>query len=101
MRYRFIYLDATIKGYHQHIKDINNNLFYSFWELMETVRHNFEVSNSEYIDIIDQLIDLGNVVVGDYYITLDNLNADNLEILNEAKKQLLKRNIKKEREKNE
>ncbi len=90
MRKRFIYLEAEIKGYHDHIKDIDTTLFDSFWELMETIGHNFEVSSSEYINIIDRLIDLGNAVVGDYYITLDNHNADNLEILNEAKKQLLK-----------
>jgi len=36
------------------------------------------------------LIDLGNATVGDYYITVDNRNVDNLELLNEAKKELLK-----------
>jgi len=85
---RKYYLEAQIKGYHKHIRDINKNLFYSFWELMETVNYNFEVSNSEYINIIDRLIDSGRAVVGDYYITLDNLNADNLELLKEAKKEL-------------
>ncbi len=85
-----IYLGAKVKGFHDHIRDIDKTLFDNFWELMETVRYNFEVSSSEYINIIDRLIDLGNAVAGDYYITLNNQNADNLEILNEAKKQLLK-----------
>jgi hypothetical protein len=80
MRKKFIYLEAQIEGYHK-------TLFYSFWELMETIGFNFKVSN---IDIIDRLIDSGNVIVGDYNITLDNQNADNLEILHEAKKQILK-----------
>ena len=82
------YLEVTIKGYHEHIRDIDNTLYDSFWDLMETVNYNFEVSNSEYINIIDRLIDSGRAVVGDYYITLDNLNADNLELLKEAKKEL-------------
>jgi hypothetical protein len=83
MRKRFIYLEAQIEGYHR-------NLFYSFWEMMETIGFNFDPSEIDYIDIIDRLIDSGNVVVGEYYITLDNQNADNLEILQEAKKQILK-----------
>lgn len=90
MRKKVIYLEATIKGNYKHIRDINKNLFYSFWELMETVGLNFETSNSGYIDIIDELIDFGNATVGDYYITLDNRNVDNLELLNEAKKELEK-----------
>ncbi len=63
---------------------------HDFWDLMETVNHSYEVDNNEYINIIDELIDLGNATVGDFYITLDNQNADNLELLNEAKKELLK-----------
>ncbi len=90
MRKKFIYLEATIKGNYEHIADIEQDLFNDFWELMETVNHHFEVENNEYIDIIDELIDLGNATVGDYYITLDNRNVDNLELLNEAKKELKK-----------
>ncbi len=90
MRKKFIYLEAQIKGYYKHIKDINKNLFNDFWDLMETVNHHFEIENNEYIDIIDELIDLGNATVGDYYITLDNRNVDNLELLNQAKKEILK-----------
>lgn len=90
MRKKFIYLEAQIKGYYKHIKDINKNLFYSFWELMEEVGYNFEVDNEKYIDIIDSLVNFGDAIVGDYNITLDNQNADNLELLNEAKKQILK-----------
>jgi hypothetical protein len=90
MRKKFIYLEAGIKGYYKHIKDINKNLFYSFWELMEEVGYNFEVDNEKYINIIDELVELGNVVVGDYNITLDNQNADNLVLLKEAKKELEK-----------
>ncbi len=91
MRKKFIYLEAQIKGYYKHIKDINKNLFYSFWELMEEVGYNFEIENNEkYINIIDELVNFGDATVGDYYITLDNQNADNLELLNEAKKELLK-----------
>ena len=89
MRKKFIFLEAQIKGYYKHIKDINKNLFYSFWELMEEVGYNFEI-DEKYIDIIDELVDLGNATVGDYYITLDNQNVDNLELLNEAKKEFLK-----------
>jgi len=39
MRKKIIYLEAQIKGYHKHIRDINKNLFYSFWELMEEVNY--------------------------------------------------------------
>ncbi len=91
MRKKFIYLEAQIKGYYKHIKDINKNLFYSFWELMEEVGYNFEIENNEkYINIIDELVNFGDAIVGDYNIKLDNKNADNLELLNEAKKELLK-----------
>jgi hypothetical protein len=90
MRKKIIYLEAQIKGNYEHIRDIENDLFVSFWDLMETVNHHFEIENNEYINIIDELIDLGNATVGDYYISLDNQNADNLELLNEAKKELLK-----------
>ena len=88
MRKKFIYLEAQIKGYYKHIKDINKNLFYSFWELMEEVGYNFEIENNEYINIIDSLVKFGDATVGDYYITLDNRNVDNLELLNQAKKEL-------------
>ncbi len=90
MRKKFIYLEAQIEGYHKHIKDINKNLFYSFWELMEEVGYSFEVDNEKYIDIIDDMVDFGGAFVGDYNITLDNRNADNLELLQEAKNQILK-----------
>ena len=91
MRKKFIFLEAQIKGYYKHIKDINKNLFYSFWELMEEVGYNFEIENNEkYINIIDSLVNFGDAIVGDYNITLNNQNADNLELLNEAKKELLK-----------
>ena len=90
MRKKFIYLEAGIKGYYKHIKDINKNLFYSFWELMEEVGYNFEVDNEKYINIIDELVNFGDAIVGDYNITLDNQNADNLEVLQEAKNQILK-----------
>ncbi len=90
MRKKIIYLEAQIKGNYEHIADIEQDLFNDFWDLMETVNHSYEVDNNEYIDIIDELIDLGNATVGDYYITLDNQNVDNLELLNEAKKELLK-----------
>ena len=86
---KVIYLEAKIKGYHDHIRDIDKTLFDNFWELMETVGYNFEVDNSEYIDIIDWLIISGAVVVGDYHITIDNYNNDNLELLREAKRELL------------
>ena len=82
------YLEAQIKGYHEHIRDIDNTLFDSFWDLMETVNYHFDVDNEEYINIINRLIDSGNVVVGDYNITLDNQNANNLELLKEALKEL-------------
>ncbi len=89
MRKKFIYLEAQIKGYYKHIKDINKNLFYSFWELMEEVGYNFEIENNEkYINIIDELVNFGDATVGDYYITLDNRNVDNLELLNQAKKEI-------------
>ena len=90
MRKKFIFLEAAIKGYYKHIKDINKNLFYSFWELMEEVGYNFEVDNEKYIDIIDSLVNFGDAIVGDYNITLDNKNTDNLEVLQEAKNQILK-----------
>ncbi len=86
---KVIYLEAQIKGYHGHIKDIDKTLFDDFWELMETVNYHFDVDNEEYIEIIDMLIMVGHVVVGDYYIIVDNYNADNLEILRETKRQLL------------
>jgi hypothetical protein len=86
---KITYLEAEIKGYHDHIRDIDQTLFESFWELMEIVNYNFEVSNSEYINIIDWLIISGTVVVGDYHITIDNYNNDNLELLREAKRELL------------
>lgn len=89
MRKKVIYLEAAIKGNYKHIADIEEELFISFWDLMEAVNHHFEVENNEYIDIIDELIDSGNATVGDYYITLDNRNVDNLELLNEAKKELI------------
>ena len=91
-----IYLEAKVKGFHDHISDIEQTLFDSFWELMETVGHNFEVHNSYYIYIINRLINYGNVVVGDYYIMVDNYNVDNLKLLREAKRQLLE---EREREK--
>ena len=83
-----IYLEAKVKGFHDHIKDIDKTLFDNFWELMETVGHNFEVDNSEYIDIIYALMGRGIVVIGDYYIIVDNYNVDNLLILSEAKMEL-------------
>lgn len=86
---KIIYLEAEIIGYHDHIKDIDKTLFDSFWELMETVGYNFDVETTEYIEIIDSLIVGGYVIVGDYCITIDNRNANNLEILKQAKKQLL------------
>ena len=89
MRKKFIFLEAQIKGYYKHIKDINKNLFYSFWELMEEVGYNFEI-DEKYIDIIDELANFGDAIVGDYNITLDNRNVENLELLNQAKKELLK-----------
>ena len=89
MRKRRIYLEAKVKGFHDHIKDIDQTLFDNFWELMETVGHNFEVESNEYIEIIDRLMGVGIVVVGDYYIIVDNYNVDNLLILYEAKRELL------------
>ena len=86
---KFVYLEAKVKGYHNHISDIEQTLFNSFWELMETVNYHFEVERNEYIDIIDMLIMVGNVVVGDYYIIIDNYNVDNLLVLSEAKRELL------------
>ena len=88
MRKRRIYLEAKIKGFHDHISDIDQTLFNNFWELMETVGHNFEVDNNEYIDIINALMGRGIVVVGDYYIIVDNYNVDNLLVLSEAKMEL-------------
>ena len=89
MRKRRIYLEAKVKGFHDHIRDIDQTLFNNFWELMETVNYNFEVENSEYIDIINTLMGRGIVVVGDYYIIVDNYNVDNLILLYETKKELL------------
>lgn len=89
MRKKRIYLEAKVKGFHDHIRDIEETLFNNFWELMETVGHNFEVDTSEYIDIINTLIGRGIVVVGDYYIIVDNYNVDNLLLLYEAKRELL------------
>ena len=83
-----IYLEAKIKGFHDHIRDIDQTLFDNFWELMETVGHNFEVESNKYIEIIDRLMGVGIVVVGDYYIIVDNYNVDNLLILSEAKMEL-------------
>jgi hypothetical protein len=34
---KITYLEAQIKGYHDHIRDIDQTLFDNFWELMETV----------------------------------------------------------------
>lgn len=84
-----IYLEATVKGNYNHIRDIKKELFFNFWELMETVNFYFEIDNNVHINIIDDLVDLGNAIVGDYYITLDNQNADNLKLLNEAKNEML------------
>ena len=86
---KHIYLEAKIKGFHDHIRDIDQTLFDSFWELMEIVNHNFEVDNSEYIDIINTLMGRGIVVINDYYIIVDNYNVDNLLLLYEAKSELL------------
>ena len=55
---------------------------------METVGHNFEVGNSEYIDIINTLMGRGIVVVNDFYIIVDNYNVDNLLFVYEAKREL-------------
>ena len=84
-----IYLKAKIKGNHNHISDIKKDLYASFWDLMETINYNFEIDNNEYINIINDLVDLGNATVGDYYITLDNKDVDNLELLNEAKNEMM------------
>ena len=85
-----IYLEAKVKGFHDNINDIGLTLFNSFWELMETVGHNnLKVDIDEYIDIINELIGRGIVVVNDYYIIVDNYNTDNLLVLYEAKKVLL------------
>ena len=89
MRKRRIYLEAKIKGFHDHISDIDKTLFDNFWELMETLGHNFEVDNEEYIDIINTLMGRGIVVIGDYYIIVDNYNVDNLILLYETKRELL------------
>ena len=89
MRKKRIYLEAKVKGFHDHISDIEQTLFDNFWELMETVNYNFEVENSEYIDIINTLMGRGIVVIGDYYIIVDNYNVDNLLLLYEAKRELL------------
>lgn len=35
MRKKIIYLEAKVKGNYKHIRDINKNLFHSFWELIE------------------------------------------------------------------
>lgn len=86
-----IYLEAKITGYYKHIKNIDKTLFSSFWELMETVNYNFKVTNNVYIQIIDMLIINGYVIVGDYCITIDNNNANNLELLRKTKKQILSR----------
>jgi hypothetical protein len=83
-----IYLEAKVKGFHDHIRDIDKTLFDNFWELMETVGHNFDVDNDEYTSIIDTLMGRGIVVIGDYYIIVDNYNVDNLLILYEAKMEL-------------
>ena len=88
MRKKFIFLEAQIKGNYKHIADIEKDLFYSFWELMEEVGYNFEVDNEKYIYIIDSLVNFGDAIVGDYNITLDNQNVDNLELLNQAKKEI-------------
>ena len=88
MRKKRIYLEAKVKGFHDHIRDIDQTLFNNFWELMETVNYNFEVENSEYIDIINTLMGRGIVVIGDYYIIVDNYNVDNLLLLYEAKREL-------------
>jgi hypothetical protein len=85
-----LFLEAQIKGNYEHIRDIEEDLFISFWDLMETVNHHFEIENNEYVDIIDELVNFGDAIVGDYNITLDNQNTDNLEVLNQAKKELLK-----------
>ena len=89
MRKKRIYLEAKVKGFHDHIRDIEQTLFDNFWELMEIVNYHFDVDNNEYIEIIDRLMGLGIVVVGDYYIIVDNYNVDNLLILSEAKRELL------------
>ncbi len=83
---KLIYLEAQIKGNYEHISDIEKELFINFWDLMETVNHHYEIEDNDYIDIIDDLINLGSATVGDYCITLDNQNVDNLELLNEAKR---------------
>lgn len=89
MRKKRIYLEVKVKGFHDHIRDIEQTLFDNFWELMEIVNYHFDVDNNEYIEIIDRLMGLGIVVVGDYYIIVDNYNVDNLLILSEAKRELL------------
>ena len=48
MRKKIIYLEAQIKGNYEHIADIEQDLFVSFWDLMETVNHHFEIENNEY-----------------------------------------------------
>ncbi len=88
MRKKFIYLEAQIKGNYEHIADIEQDLFNDFWDLMETVNHHFDIDNEKYINIIDELVNFGDATVGDYYITLDNRNVDNLELLQEAKMEI-------------
>ena len=87
--FKMILFKAKVQGNYAHINDIKKDLFVSFWELMETINYNFEIDNNEYVNIIDELLDSGNATVGDYCITLDNKDVDNLELLKEAKKEMM------------
>lgn len=82
------YYKVLINGAYEHIRNIGEHYIQSFWELMESVNHNFEVNNDEYIQIIESLKSYGNATVGDYDITIiDNIDNLLLEALEDIKEQ--------------
>jgi len=80
-----VFLNVKIKGNYPHIRDLNDDLFSDFWDLMEAVNYNYEITYNEYFDIIDDLVDLGHATVGDYKIIL--LNYKDEKVIEKLKKE--------------
>lgn len=80
------YYKVLINGAYEHIGNIGEQYINSFWELMELVNYNFEVSDEKYRDIIETLESSGTATVGDYDITIiDNIDNLLLEALEDIK----------------
>lgn len=77
---------VLINGAFEHIGNKGEHYIQSFWELMDLVNYNFEVSDEKYRDIIETLESSGTATVGDYDITIiDNIDNLLLEALNDIK----------------